>query len=103
MPNITAKLLAVLVMCALLNVLPVAAQRQGQSFIRGTIENVNGNNLTVAVRDGSTQKIAMANDLVVTGLVKTTLAGVKPGSYTRHGIEIRISPVDWRAEHANKT
>ena len=81
MPNITAKLLAATVSCALLNVFPAAAQQQGPSRIRGTIENVDGNNLTVIARDGTTQKIGLASDLVVTGLVKTTLADVKPGSY----------------------
>ena len=81
MPNITTKLLAVTVACALLNLFPAAAQRQGPSRIRGTIESVDGNNLTVTARDGSTQKIGMASDVVVTGLVKTTLADVKPGSY----------------------
>jgi hypothetical protein len=81
MPNITAKLLAATVSCALLNVFPAAAQQQGPSRIRGTIESVDGNNLTVAARDGTTQKIGLASDVVVTGLVKTTLADVKPGSY----------------------
>lgn len=81
MSNTTAKLLAVTVAFALMNVLPASAQQQGPSRIRGTIENVDGNSLTVTARDGSTQKIAMASDIVVTGLVKTTLADVKPGSY----------------------
>jgi hypothetical protein len=54
MPNITAKLLAATVSCALLNVFPAAAQQQGPSRIRGTIESVDGNNLTVATRDGTT-------------------------------------------------
>src|ERR1700682_5318895 len=78
MPNITAKLLAATVSCALLNVFPAAAQQQGPSRIRGTIESVDGNynNLTVAARDGTTQKIGLASDVVVTGLVKTTLADV---------------------------
>jgi hypothetical protein len=82
-PNITAKLVAATVSCALLNVFPAAAQQQGPSRIRGTIESVDGNynNLTVAARDGTTQKIGLASDVVVTGLVKTTLADVKPGSY----------------------
>lgn len=79
--NTTAKLLAVTLACCLLNVFPASAQQLGPSRIRGTIENVDGNNLTVIARDGSTQKIAIANDIVVTGLVKTTLAAVKPGSY----------------------
>ena len=77
MPNITAKLLAAIVSCALLNVIPAAAQQQGPSRIRGTIESVDGNNLAVAARDGTTQKIGLASDVVVTGLVKTSLADVK--------------------------
>lgn len=81
MPNITTKLLAATVSCALLNVFPAAAQQQGPSRIRGTIESVDGDNLTVAARDGTTQKIGLASDVVVTDLVKTTLADVKPGSY----------------------
>lgn len=80
MPNTTPKLLAATVLCALLNVFPAAAQ-QGPSRIRGTIDNVDGNKLTVTARDGTTQKIGLASDVVVTGLVKTTLADVKPGSY----------------------
>lgn len=79
--NTTAKLLAVTLACCLLNVFPASAQQLGPARIRGTIENVDGNSLTVIARDGSTQKIAIANDIVVTGLVKTTLADVKPGSY----------------------
>jgi len=81
MPKITAKLFAATVSCALLNLLPAAAQQQGPSRIRGTIESVDGNILTVTARDGTTQKIGLASDLVITGLVKTTLADVKPGSY----------------------
>jgi uncharacterized protein Veg len=81
MANITAKLLAATVSCALLSVFPAAAQQQGPSRIRGTIESVDGNDLTITARDGTTQKIGLASDVVVTGLVKTTLADVKPGSY----------------------
>jgi hypothetical protein len=61
-------------------VFPAAAQQQGPSRIRGTIESVDGNNLTVTARDGTTQRIGLASDVVVTDLVKTTLADVKPGS-----------------------
>ena len=103
MPNITIKLLVVTVAGALLNVFPTAAQQQGPSRIRGTIENVDGDTLTVTARDGSTQKIALGNDVVVTGLVKTTLADVKPGSYigvtglpqadgSQRAVEIHIFP-----------
>ncbi len=50
--------------------------RDPQSGDRGTIESVDGNNLTVTARDGTTQKIGLASDVVVTDLVKTTLADV---------------------------
>jgi hypothetical protein len=81
MPYITAKLFAATISYALLSAVPAAAQQQGPSRIRGTIESVDGNSLTVGMRDGTTQKIGLATDVVVTGLVKTTLADVKPGSY----------------------
>lgn len=60
---------------------PSFAQQQGPSRIRGTIDSVDGSTLTVTARDGSTQKIAVTGDVVVTGLVKATLADVKSGSY----------------------
>jgi hypothetical protein len=81
MPHITAKFLVIAAASALLHVLPAAAQQQGPSRIRGTIDSVDGSALTVTARDGSVQKINLASDVVVTGLVKTTLADVKPGSY----------------------
>jgi hypothetical protein len=81
MHNIPAKLLAATVSCALPNLFPTAAQQQGPSRIRGTIESVDSNNLTVAARDGTMRKIGLASDVIVTSLVKTTLADVKPGSY----------------------
>src|SRR6267142_2068169 len=49
MPNITAKLLAATVSCALLNVFPAAAQQQGPSRIRGTIESVDGSQKAIAI------------------------------------------------------
>ena len=67
MPNITAKLLAATISYALLSAVPAAAQQQGPSRIRGTIESVDGNSLTVGMRDGTTQKIGLATDVVVTG------------------------------------
>ncbi len=60
---------------------PSFAQQQGPSRIRGTIDSVDGNTLTVTARDGSTQKIGVASDVVVTGLVKATMADVKSGAY----------------------
>jgi hypothetical protein len=72
---------AAVVLAAMSTVAPSFAQQQGPSRIRGTIDSVDGDTLSVTARDGSKQKISVASDVVVTGLVKTTLADVKPGSY----------------------
>jgi Domain of unknown function (DUF5666) len=72
---------ATVVLAAMSTVTPSFAQQQGPSRIRGTIDSVDGGTLSVTARDGSKQKISVASDVVVTGLVKTTLADVKPGSY----------------------
>jgi len=60
---------------------PAFAQQPQVSRIRATIDSVDGNVLSVTARDGTKEKVDVASDVVVTGLVKTTLADVKPGSY----------------------
>ncbi len=82
MPQKTLKFVAAAIVLAVVSgSAPSFAQQQGPSRIRGTIDSVDGNTLVVTARDGSTQKIAVASDVVVTGLVKATLADVKSGSY----------------------
>jgi hypothetical protein len=86
MHNIPAKLLAATVSGTLLNVFPAAAQQQGPSRIRGTIESVDSNNLTVAARDGTTQKIGLASDVIVTSLVSDGTLSSKRVLVGRDGI-----------------
>ncbi len=62
-------------------VTPSLAQQPQVVRVRATIDSVDGNVLSVTARDGTKEKIDVASDVVVTGLVKTTLADVKPGSY----------------------
>ncbi len=82
MPQKTLKLVAAAIVLAVVSSsAPSFAQQQGPSRIRGTIDSVDGNTLTVTARDGSTQKIGVASDVVVTGLVKATMADVKSGAY----------------------
>jgi outer membrane lipoprotein SlyB len=60
----------------------VAFAQQPQPIrIRGTIESVDGANLTVKTRDGDERKVHMADNVMVTGITKTTLSEVKPGSF----------------------
>jgi hypothetical protein len=71
--------------------------------IRGTVEKLDGDNLTVKARDGSDVKVALTPTTRMQNLVKKTLADVKPGDFLAstgmkgtdgkiHAIEVRIFP-----------
>ena len=78
--SITRMLSASLLTATLLSSAALAQQPQ-PARIRGTIESVDGANLTVKTRDGDERKVHMTDAVMVTGIAKTTLAEIKPGSY----------------------
>jgi len=49
--------------------------------VRGTIEKVDGNAMMVKTREGTNVTVTLADNAAVRGLVKMSLADVKPGSY----------------------
>src|SRR3954454_781936 len=49
--------------------------------VRGQIEKVDGNTLTVKARDGAMIAVNVPDNVRVTGLVKASLADIKPNSY----------------------
>ena len=49
--------------------------------IRGTIEKVEGNTVTVKTRDGKTETLKLADNPRITAMVKATLADIKTGSF----------------------
>src|SRR5215469_14801986 len=49
--------------------------------LRGTIEKVDGNTLTVKVRGGSTATLKLADNARVTALEKATVADIKQGDF----------------------
>jgi outer membrane lipoprotein SlyB len=58
------------------------ALAQGQpARIRGTIERVEGSTVTVKSRDGAEMKVDLPSDATVVGIVKSSLADVKQGSF----------------------
>ncbi|HEU0217738.1 MAG TPA: hypothetical protein VFQ90_13855 [Stellaceae bacterium] len=71
--------------------------------VRGTIEKLDGNTLTVKSRDGQNLTIKLADNFGVSALVKKTIADVKSNDYIAstgvkgtdgklHCIELRIFP-----------
>ena len=87
---------------------PAFAQPAGaaaQVRVRGTIDKLDGSVLTVTAREGDKRVIQLAPDLVVTAVLKRSLADVKPGDVVGmtsvqgadgkpHAVEMHIFPKD---------
>ena len=56
-------------------------QQQPPMRIRGQIEKVDGNTLTVKARDGATLTVNVPDNVRVMNFVKASLADIKPNSY----------------------
>ena len=105
----TTKLLLAGALIALL-ILPAGAQQAPQGTptrIRGTVEKLDGQALTVKSREGQTATIALADNVAVAYLVKKNVGDIKPGDYIAstgikgtdgklHAIEVRIFPESLR-------
>jgi len=77
----TAKLLFAGALIALL-ALPAAAQNPPEGTptrIRGTVEKLDGQTLTVKSREGQQLTIALAPNFTVSAVVKKSLADIKAG------------------------
>ena len=97
---------AVVAAVAMLFALPALAQNPPAAppvRVRGTIEKVDGANLTVKARDGMDVKVAVTDATRIQSLVKKSLADIKAGDFLAstgmkgtdgklHAIEVRIFP-----------
>ena len=96
---------------ALLAARPVIAQApDGTPMpVRGTVEKLDGQNLTVKSKTGPVVTVALAPNFTVSGVAKRTLADIKPGDYVANTsikgtdgqlrvIEIHIFPEAMKAQ-----
>jgi hypothetical protein len=96
---------------ALLAARPVIAQApDGTPMpVRGTVEKLDGQNLTVKSKTGPVVTVALAPNFTVSGVAKRTLADIKPGDYIANTsikgtdgqlrvIEIHIFPEAMKAQ-----
>src|ERR1700680_1717742 len=76
--------------------------------VRGTVEKLGGQSLTVTPKEGPPVTIALAANFTVAGVAKRSLADVKPGDYVAtnsirgadgqlHAIEMHIFPEAMKA------
>jgi hypothetical protein len=85
----------------------IAQQPPTPTRVRGTIEKVDGEVLSVKSRSGDDVKLRMTGDVRVVGIVKISLADVKLGSFIgtttvpgpdgrQNAVEIHVFPEDMR-------
>jgi uncharacterized protein Veg len=92
---------------SLVSTLALAQQQPSTVRIRGTIEAVDGQVLTIKTREGTDTKVKMTDDVAVFAVVKTSLSEIKDGSYigvtgipqpdgTQKAIAVHIFPENQR-------
>jgi hypothetical protein len=100
--RITSPVFVVAMLAATFALSSVAAQAQNVR-VRGAIEKLDGNNLTVKSRDGAELKLVLKDNVRIGGVVKASLADVKPDTNvaitskprpdgTLEAVELRIAP-----------
>src|SRR6266487_2601373 len=68
--------------------LPVPAQTPPAPTpmrVVGTVDKLDGNNLTVSMKDGQAVTVVLADNAAVFGVEKRTVADIKPGDYLASG------------------
>src|ERR1700719_3842310 len=100
--RITSQVFVAATLAATFALSAVSAQAQNVR-VRGTIEKLDGNVLTVKSRDGAELKLVLKDNVRIAGVVKASLAAVKPDSNvaitsrpradgTLEAFELRIAP-----------
>ena len=85
----------------------VAQQPPTPSRVRGTIEGVDGDVLSVKSRSGEDVKLHMTGNMKVVGITKTSLSDIKVGSFVgattvpgpdgaQNAVEVHVFPEDMR-------
>src|SRR5436309_16079370 len=104
--NFTRPLIAV-AMVAASSLYAIAQQSPSPSRVRGTIEGVDGDVLSVKSRGGEDVKLHMTGDLRVVGITRISLSDIKVGSFVgtttvpgpdggNNALEVHVFPEDMR-------
>ena len=100
-PLIAIAMMAVSSICA------IAQQPPSPSRVRGTIEAVDGDTVTVKSRSGEDVKLHMTGDIRIVGITRISLADVKVGSFigattvpgpdgSQNAVEVHVFPENMR-------
>jgi len=81
----TLQLLAATAVVTALAVSSASTQQPQAQRLAGEIQRVDGNTVFAKGRDGSALTVKLADNVVVTAVLKATVADIKPGSYIGSG------------------
>jgi len=86
MPTMTRRMLGAAAFGVLMAASVAAAQAQQMApnppvRLRGTIEKVDGSNLTIKAKNGNTVLVKLADNARVTAMVKASIADIKQGDF----------------------
>jgi len=79
------RILTTAAFAAAIAVTAVSAQQPQTQRVRGTIEKVDGNTLLIKGPDGAPASVSLADNAVIVGVLKATVADIKEGSYIGSG------------------
>lgn len=81
----TMRILTAAAFASAIAVTAVSAQQPQTQRVRGTIEKVDGNTLLIKSPNGAPVTLTLADNALVVGVVKATIADIKEGSYIGSG------------------
>src|SRR5437764_15139092 len=99
--------LVAVAMVAASSLYAIAQQSPSPSRVRGTVEGVDGDVLSVKSRGGEDVKLHMTGDLRVVGITRISLSDIKVGSFvgtttvpgadgSQNAVEVHVFPEDMR-------
>ncbi len=81
----TMRILTTAAFATAIAVTAASAQQPQTQRVRGTIEKIDGNTLLVKGPDGAPATVSLADNAVIVGVLKATVADIKEGSYIGSG------------------
>jgi hypothetical protein len=81
----TMRILTATAFASAIAITAVSAQQPQTQRVRGTIEKVDGNTLVIKSPSGEAVTLTLADNAVVVGVLKATVADIKEGSYIGSG------------------
>ena len=75
------RLVAVAALALAVAIIAIASAQEQTVRVRGTIDSIDGQTMSVTARDGMKLAIKIADNATVAGVVKASMSDIKPGSY----------------------